>query len=435
MEHDRYILDVLYGKLHLPDYLWKILPSPELQRLREVRLCNINSLCLTGGANINRYEHAIGTAHLALQCLRRWPTMVPLGVQERIVLAALLHDINSGAFGHSVQYVMHPEGFEHESVDHMFTAVDKSDAFSYQQVSLEPVFFGMPKHLHILLKEETFRAVAELIAGKGYYGQLISAEMDLDNIDNVFRLAYHIGITRDTETPLQLAQSLWIESGDLTIREAALPLIERWQAVRQRLYHFLLLNPHEFSAKCMLEQALTQNTSKQEFFWHDVDFELIKRIAATSSDASFITSRLMVGNLYGCLGIYETSDIQWHDRLAPGRDRVRLERELSVAVRSSGVRSLASAVIRIHTIKDVAKTDRRVTVRTDTGAIVSVGTNSRRTLIGVFLENRHLSIDGFPSRIARQCLVQHPLVRTLSAVVGSVVPLDLYAEAATELAP
>ena len=39
--------------------------TPEVQRLREVRLCNINSLCITGSANTNRYEHSVGTAFLA----------------------------------------------------------------------------------------------------------------------------------------------------------------------------------------------------------------------------------------------------------------------------------------------------------------------------------------------------------------------------------
>ena len=167
MQPERYIMDVLYGRIRLPKYMWRILPSPELQRLREVRLCNINSLCLTGGANINRYEHAIGTAHLALESLKNWPTLVPQKRQSHIALAALLHDINSGAFGHSVQYVIDSAGFEHEAVGHMFAAVDRSPGFLYQQAAFEPVFFGMPKHLHTLLDMETAKAISELVAGGG----------------------------------------------------------------------------------------------------------------------------------------------------------------------------------------------------------------------------------------------------------------------------
>lgn len=100
-----YLYDPLYGTIYLPDFIWDVISCPELQRLREVRLCNINSLCLSGGANINRYEHAIGTCHLAQECLNSWPPLNPISEKEQklFVLAALLHDVASAAFGHSVE--------------------------------------------------------------------------------------------------------------------------------------------------------------------------------------------------------------------------------------------------------------------------------------------------------------------------------------------
>ena len=432
MQPERYIMDVLYGQVRLPTYLWRILPSPELQRLREVRLCNINSLCLTGGANINRYEHAIGTAHLALESLKNWPTLVPRESQSHIALAALLHDINSGAFGHSVQYVIDSEGFEHEAVGHMFAAIDSSPGFSYQQAAFEAVFFGMPKRLHTLLDVETAKAISELVAGGGEYGALICADMDVDNIDNVFRLAYHIGTSRDTRTPLRLAQSMWVDSGEVTISRQAVALVERWQLVRKRLYEFLLLNPDEFSAKCMLEQALTGSAPEDDFLWHDVDFELVTRLAAGSSDNSFLASRLMLGNLYGCLGVYASSDIGCHERLAPDADRKRLESALSTALRATGLAPLSSAVVRIHTIKDVGKTERRVVVRTEDGELVSLGTSSRCVLIGVFLENRHLSMDDLDADIVANPVVQRAVLGELLGLVGPVVSQGLYAEGSRE---
>ena len=430
MQRDRYIIDALYGDIRPPPYVWRILPSPELQRLREVRLCNINSLCLTGGANINRYEHAIGTAHLALECFSggQWPKLPASPIRRHIVLAALLHDIGSSAFGHSVQYVIHPSGFEHESVNHLFTAVDKSSSFSYQQASLEPVFLGMPKYLHTLLDRRSIQSIAELISGNGEYGHLIAAQMDFDNIDNVFRLAYHLGISRETRCPLELVRSMWVESDAVVIRRTSISLIEHWHAVRRRLYEFLLLNPDEFSAKCMLEQALTQGASQQKFTWHDVDFELIQKVAATSSEVRIIASRLMIGNLYGCIGIYETSAIQCHDRLAPGMERSPLESALSAALRQTSVTSLRSAIVRIHTIKDVGKTARRITIRTDDDDSVTVGTSSRRVLIGVFLQNKHLSTDRLSDKLVANCDVQSAVLRVLTTFVQPVTSLPLYAE-------
>ena len=60
-----YIWDALYGKIDFSSLVYKCMFSPEIQRLREVRLCNINSLCITGSSNTNRFEHSVGTAHLA----------------------------------------------------------------------------------------------------------------------------------------------------------------------------------------------------------------------------------------------------------------------------------------------------------------------------------------------------------------------------------
>ena len=61
-----YIWDALYGKIDFSPFVYRCMLTPEVQRLREVRLCNINSLFITGSANTNRFEHSVGTAYLAM---------------------------------------------------------------------------------------------------------------------------------------------------------------------------------------------------------------------------------------------------------------------------------------------------------------------------------------------------------------------------------
>ena len=104
-------LDPLYGRINPDAAVQPLIFSSEFQRLRYVRLCNINSLYLTGASEPKRFEHCIGVYHLA----RQWSARVDLSEREARVFcaAALLHDLQTGPFGHSFQYVLEDNEFEH----------------------------------------------------------------------------------------------------------------------------------------------------------------------------------------------------------------------------------------------------------------------------------------------------------------------------------
>lgn len=336
----RYIYDSLYGEIYLPDFIWNIISCPEIQRLREVRLCNINSLCLTGGANINRYEHAIGTCYLAQECLNSWPLLNPVSKKERelFLLAALLHDVISGAFGHSIQYI---EGFEHEKEFKYAVFGERGESYRYKLATSEPIFFGMPRELCSRLSKEDIETIGEIIAGKGRFGPLINETIDLDNIDNVFRLAYHIGLVKSGDVPLKLAKSLYTgysgkERDKLVVRKEAVSLIEEWHKVRKKLYLLLLQNPEEFSAKCMLTEAIeiSKENKMFPFTWNDVDFELLQKLSKVSSEISNIVLRIMKGQLYGCMGILSTSKIDKYKFFMDTNKRRKLENKLSEGVKT-----------------------------------------------------------------------------------------------------
>jgi len=342
----RYIYDPLYGAIYLSDFIWDIISCPELQRLREVRLCNINSFSLTGAANINRYEHSIGTFYLAQECLNSWPLLNPIEEKEQklFLLAALLHDVSSAAFGHSLQYVESKYGFEHEAFKYAVTG-EKGDSYSYKSTTLEPIFFGMGRELLSKISVKDLDEIDKIIKGEGRFGPLINSIMDLDNIDNVFRLVYHIGLVKSGEIPLKLARSLYIENNKLIVRKEAVPLIEEWHKVRKRLYLLLLLNPEEFSAKCMLTEAIELAKEKEmhPFNWYDVDFELLQKLSKASSETSNIISRLMKGQLYGCIGIFSTLKIDKYELFIDMNERRELENKLSENIKTKYLTTIDSS--------------------------------------------------------------------------------------------
>lgn len=460
----RYVLDTLYGVIYFPDYIWDVLFIPEMQRLRELRLYNINSLCFTGGANINRYEHALGTCYLALKCVQSHPGSIPIKEQQLIILAALFHDLYNAAFGHSLEYI---EDFS--PADMFYSAImgHHYDSYQYKHASFEPIYFGMCGALtrtlldRLQLIESDIAKIGAYIRGEDEYGVLINGSMDLDNIDNVYRMSYHMGLTTDTRTPLLLAQSIWAHDRKLFIEDDALPLVDQWITLRKRLYKFLLLNPDDFSAKYMLTEALEQSKvdDKHPFAWYDTDFQLMEKLSKSSSAVSNIVSRLMTGSVYGCFGIYSTSNTEIFKTLSNPAARGSLENELtrtlrpevtmrvsdfSVADQKSikGIRGISydnntlilkmthdikketmnsllnvpllrhrqmiremhlnlrnkffafklrSPVLGLHSILDVNRTERQVTLNLNSGKVIVLGRSSCRLFIGVFIKNKEFA--------------------------------------------
>lgn len=363
--------------------------TPEVQRLREVRMCNINSLTLTGAGAVHRFEHSVGTAHLASICADAWPGGLPLQDRRIMEAAALLHDVGSAAFGHSVEYVLDSRGFRHEAlVEIVASGRTEDNTFSYRHASLGPLFFGARPALMQVLGSD-LGPVGEAVAGHGPIGPVISGSIDLDNIDNVYRLAFHMGLVEPGDKPERLASAMHVRDGVLVIHHDALDLLDDWRVTRAHMYRYLLLNPDEFAAKCMLERALFSavGDDPRAFRWHHVDYGLMERLAEVNATTRDIISRLMLGSLYGCLGLFETGDLHRAGEWTTLPTRSSIERELSDLVRKVGGRPFKSGTVAIHLIRDVNKTERHVECVTTDSRRVSFGRASRRWLIGVFLTN------------------------------------------------
>lgn len=494
-----YIWDALYGKVVFSPLVYKCMLSPEVQRLREVRLCNINSLCITGSSNINRFEHSVGTAYLAAVNAEAI-VQRHLGLEEKekeiFIIAALLHDVANGPFGHSYEYIMEKKGFiPEQGLGDVFTDVVSVGTGAHKNSSpFETIFFGKLRALTSILNRDQKEEISKIIAGNHSLSKLISNSIDLDNIDNVFRMAYHMGLSFRKEAPRKLAESMFIENGSVVFLEDAKTYLEEWYSVRQKVYKFLLLNPQEFAGKYMLTEAMDilfecisqGKTDEQDIKWNYTDYQLMEEldrlkevwlkrktllfenidistvneimgIKSTGNkkntlkkylegltlavpikekgktgeshklllsenftyelegdgtviiknrnmyfeisesrlykvvniryNPSQIASRLMTGDLYQCLMILETSDIDQYGAFLEYAKRITLEDELEAKIRTN--KEFSRLSIGIHPILDVNKTERqlKVAINSISNPIVIGDTSSRKLLIGIFIKN------------------------------------------------
>lgn len=534
-----YIYDALYGKIDFPQIVWKCMMSPEVQRLREVRLCNINSLCITGSANTNRFEHSVGTAFLAMYNMQTNENKYSYQKRdvENFVLAALLHDISNGPFGHSYEYLKEKQGFVPEKgLKNTFSPLTQygQGATGYSS-PYEKIFFGKPRALTEILSETQKTVISDIIAGDHYLSKLLVNTIDLDNIDNVFRMAYHMGIPFPIEAPLELAKSMYIKDGCVLFDASAKSYLEIWYETRKKMYKFLLLNPQEFAGKYMLTEALDitfesmlQNDTPWDIKWYFTDYELLEnldkqkelwlarhdilkknigqniydnfkrldsetqivelkkliesidlttpikekgkkgnsnRIILSNTfkyeflentasllirdrnmvfeirndnlykkilvkyNPSQIISRLVSGDLYDCLMIIKSSDIDKYNKFLNYQSRLEIENELESFVRTDKV--FQSLNIGIHPILDCNKTERKLEITLDGNPDpIQIGNSSRDLLLGIFLKNEPYGLkhSKIPLKNHREKLIEYVLDFFSSFLDGEIKTVELYDE-------
>src|SRR3954466_1720580 len=106
--------DVIAFRLDRPldSLLFRLLGTPQLQRLRRIRQLGMASLAYPG-ADHSRYSHSLGVMETARKILDHLRPSMQLDEEGETVcvVAALLHDLGHGPFSHVFERV---SGIHHE---------------------------------------------------------------------------------------------------------------------------------------------------------------------------------------------------------------------------------------------------------------------------------------------------------------------------------
>ncbi|WP_121741125.1 HD domain-containing protein [Natronorubrum halophilum] len=227
------IKDSVHDHIRIDGVAHALLDTPELQRLRNIRQLGTVSLVYPS-ANHTRFEHSLGVYHLACEALEH------LGVEgrqaERVHAAALLHDVGHGPFSHNLESITHRRtGRYHDDVHELLVEGDVGAVL--REHDLEPT------------------AVADLVAGEGRFGQLVSGELDVDRMDYLVRDAHHTGVPYGTIDHGRLVRELTFADGELVLDEGNV------QSAESLLVARALMNPTVYShsvariSKAMLRRA------------------------------------------------------------------------------------------------------------------------------------------------------------------------------------
>jgi len=372
-------LDALYGSIGFDDDLATLVATPVVQRLRHVRLSNIDSIDLPGIANLSRFEHVLGGAHLAgaVGFHRRLNRFDSLALRA----GALLHDWAITSFGHLVEEAFQylDTGFDHEErLKEIVSGENPEEVGGVQRQILVGRETGLRSWAHRVVApqnvDELLVAITEHIRGHGRLGRVVSGAIDIDNIDNVFRMAHHMGLEVDRAAPIRLAQAMIAvtgEHGEPVFHRSAVGDIELWRSTRRAVYQHLMLAERDFIGKLMMLFATVRAYEAGEIStldWGLVDYQFVSRLLESKEkEISDTVERWVAGELWNC------TPLRWMTGERPSYAKLLL---FSRALAQDLDRSCFA-----YGIKD--KRDRRLSIAFDDGSRRDFGEDAAQWLLGI----------------------------------------------------
>ena len=194
------IKDPVHGYISVDEKILPLLDSPQVQRLRYIRQLGFSNMVYPG-ANHTRFEHSLGTMHLAgilAKSLKLDETEILLSM-----VSGLLHDIGHGPFSHATEPLIENYlGRSHHEVGHMLY----EDAMSktIEALELDP------------------SEICEMIEGRHRLSGIIHGDLDVDRMDYLMRDAHYTGVPYGTVDAQRLIQSTILSESGLALKDTGI---------------------------------------------------------------------------------------------------------------------------------------------------------------------------------------------------------------------
>lgn len=241
------VRDPLWDNIRLDRPVAALVDTPTVQRLRHVRQLG-HAFLVYPGATHTRFEHALGTYHLArtaLAALEERGELAGIDEDERLAvqLAALLHDIGHYPFSHALEEA----GFlDHESLGE---AKLRRDALG--------------DGLRALGGDGLIERIGRIIRGRSDspLAGLISGSLDLDKIDYLSRDARMCGVPYgNVDVNRLLAALALVDTGngrrEAGVHEKGVSALESLLFAKYQMYRNVYWHHAVRSATCMFKRAV-----------------------------------------------------------------------------------------------------------------------------------------------------------------------------------
>lgn len=198
------IKDPVHGYVEADDLALRLLDSIDVQRLRHINQLGFANLVYPG-ANHTRFEHSLGTMHLArLMCDKLG---LDRGETRIVTTAALLHDIGHGPLSHATEPVMKEFlGRYHHQIEGVVE--EGPIAGILEDEGIDPA------------------EVSAIVSGDHRLAGIIHGSLDVDRMDYLMRDAHYTGVPYGTVDAHRLIRCSVLSGSGIALDEGGINAAE-----------------------------------------------------------------------------------------------------------------------------------------------------------------------------------------------------------------
>jgi len=313
-EGSKVIYDPVHGSIRVEEPFLSILDRHEMQRLRAIKQLGLGNIVFPG-ANHSRFEHSLGTYHLA----GRMASSVGLSKEDSVTvrMAGLLHDVCHTPFSHTTEEIFENVTGE----DHMRAAkkLIRGDIPSYQQRDKD-LFSGKPTIAEILEssgissdevcsliinpesvdnKLDTFTQGKRVshFSSRDFIHQIIHGPIDADQIDYLIRDAHYTGVIHGKVDIDRLIDTMRVYNDRIVIEKGGTAAAEGLMVARSLMYSSVYFHRTVRIVKMMLLKSIEASSIdvKGIYLWNDSELmgNLISEGGTASKIARSVQNRLL----------------------------------------------------------------------------------------------------------------------------------------------
>ncbi|PIT84747.1 hypothetical protein COU37_01645 [Candidatus Micrarchaeota archaeon CG10_big_fil_rev_8_21_14_0_10_45_29] len=267
----RNIRDPVHGQITLSSLEARLVDTENFQRLRGVRQLAMSYLVYPGAMH-TRFEHSLGTMHLAGEMAQK----LALDEDEKnmVRLSALLHDVGHTPFSHDGEQIFEKKFGTHEQIG-------------------KKLILASPL-ADIINENYDAKKVASLAFGEGF-GQIITSDIGADRMDYLLRDAHYTGVAYGLIDYSRIIATLCWQN-TLSLQYRGLEAAESLMIGRFMMFHTVYFHHAVRIARLMLQKSLMQYMQSKELIEEELpaysDMQLLLKMQEYPDTKQWVDSLL-----------------------------------------------------------------------------------------------------------------------------------------------